>query len=264
MTLSDPIVVLGSGQRCGSTLVQRLISSHPDVLVWGEHDGALGELFGLVERLLAWERRYGPASREAYARGGHKAWMANLTPEPQVINDAAREFVRALFKPSLTASGRARWGFKEVSYDATQARQLTALFPDCRIVHVTRDPRDIAVSLDSWERGSGDWTRTRTERALRSWLRINASFLGNDTGLTVLHARYEEIVANPAGFARRLADFLELEHGGLDLSVFDRRIHSLRNAPRVLRHFSELDAELQHLARNPELVEVAGRYGYDL
>ena len=40
IALRPPILLLGSG-RCGSTLLQRVLNSSPEITVWGEHAGFL-------------------------------------------------------------------------------------------------------------------------------------------------------------------------------------------------------------------------------
>src|SRR5919206_3702635 len=75
-----PILVLGSGQRCGSTLVQRLLTSHPDIMIWGEHGGHLRDLLAMTDVLVRWDEYVSAPAREAFERGGHSSWMANLLP----------------------------------------------------------------------------------------------------------------------------------------------------------------------------------------
>ena len=52
-------------------------------------------------------------------------------------------------------------------------RWLLALFPEARIVHVTRDPRAVLASLDAWERSPEPWARRSTVAALGDWVRTN-------------------------------------------------------------------------------------------
>src|SRR5688500_2943865 len=108
--VSNPLVILSSGQRCGGTLVQRLLSSHPDVLIWGEHDGQLPPLLDLRRTLVELEREVAPRIADAYERHGHHAFMANLLPGRDSIDEAARAFVAELFAAPALARGRARWG----------------------------------------------------------------------------------------------------------------------------------------------------------
>jgi hypothetical protein len=92
-----PLVVLGCGQRCGSTLVQRLLCSHPDVMIWGEHDGQLAAIMKVAEQLEFWAQTYGRVGRDELSAHGYQGFIANLTPESDRVAAAVRAFVEALF-----------------------------------------------------------------------------------------------------------------------------------------------------------------------
>ena len=156
-----PILVLAAGQRCGSTLVQRLLASHPEVMIWGEHAGQLRGLLALAERLRVWAEADGARGRADFAVGAHQTFMANLMPPAEAVDAAVLAFITALFVDPALAAGRRRWGFKEVRYGLPEARGLTRIFPGCRVVHVVRDPRDVLRSLDVWERAASGWRRAR-------------------------------------------------------------------------------------------------------
>src|SRR5262249_17333128 len=49
--MKPPIFVLSSG-RSGSTLVQRILNSYPDITIWGEHGGFLKETAEAFFRIL--------------------------------------------------------------------------------------------------------------------------------------------------------------------------------------------------------------------
>ena len=264
---ADPILVLGSGQRCGSTLVQRLLSSHPDVLVWGEHGGQLRRLRELERALEGWDEGLGRSGREAFLREGHQSFMANLMPAPEAIRQATREYVSTLFAVQAAALGRKRWGFKEIRYGRDELDWLATLFPGLKGVHVTRDPRDVLVSLDHWERSATPWQRSQTREALGDWLRVNRDMLERDSSSQppMLSVRYEDIVLRPEEFIRAVGEFLDLDHRALDAAVFRRQVHTggpSGTRPRQLRHFAELAPELRALVSRPEMIEVAGAYGY--
>lgn len=266
--VADPIIVLASGQRCGSTVVQRLISSHPDALVWGEHGGHLRELRALTAALTDWDRRLGPSAREAFARDAHNSFMANLVPGPAPISAAAREYILEIFAVPAAALGRPRWGFKEVRYAFEEVQWLRSLFPHLRVVHITRDPRAVLVSLDAWERSPTEWKRSQTRGAIDDWLRVNRSFLAvPEDSQHVRSHRYEDIIADPAGFVQALSHFLELDAGSIDRSVFKRHIHTEGRSgrrPRELRRFEELPSDMCALAEAPAVAKVAGAYGYSV
>jgi hypothetical protein len=263
-----PLLVLGAGQRCGSTLLQRLLSSHPDVHIWGEHAGQLTPLLAVAARTKAWAAREGSWGRQEFAQGGYQSFMANVTPEPGWVDEAGRRFISTLFGDPALAMGRKVWGFKEVRYGLPEAQAVRRLFPGTRVIHVVRDPRDVLRSLDAWERNEIAWPRYKTRAAVNDWLRIAGSFLSCDeTGMPVLCLRYEDIIRDPAATSLRIG-----EHTGLDPDLFDQevfacKIHSSvteRVDDREIRAWSELPESVRALLARDDLRRVASACGYHL
>jgi hypothetical protein len=193
--------------------------------------------------------------------------MANMTPEAGHIDDAVRAFVEVLFARPAAEVGRPVWGFKEVRYRLAEAAALHKLFPDCRVVHITRDPRDILRSLEVWERG--DWPRSDTERAIRDWTHVGASFWSADAEVPpwVLRMRYEDLVADPEHWCTRIAEHCGLEQELFDAGVFGRRIHAVGLGGRVRRNildWADLPASMRALLDDDEVRLVADACGYHL
>ena len=267
--MNAPLLVLAAGQRCGSTLIQRLLSSHPSVFVWGEHAGQLHEILAVRERLVAWSADLGELGRQGYERSGYQSFMANMTPEPVHVDEAVRAFTETLFARPAEGLGRPVWGFKEVRYDLAETTAFQRLFPDCRVVHIVRNPRDILRSLEVWERGGGRWTRGDTEQVVRDWTRVAGSFWSAPAEVPpwVLRLRYEDLVSDPAGWQARIGEHCGLDPGLLDAGVFDRRIHAtgLRGRTRRdLKEWDELSASMRELLDDDGVRLVAGACGYDL
>jgi hypothetical protein len=267
MTAATPILVLGAGHRCGSTLLQRLLCSHPDVYIWGEHEGQLGPLLELGAELREWSDTLGRRGRDLFAEGGYQSFMANVLPETGHVDDALRAFVLRLFADTAAARGRRIWGFKEIRYTLAQAEALYRLFPDLAVVYIVRDPRDILRSLDDWER-QGQWfTRRLTEYAIGFWHRVADSFLAADPGgpMPVLRLRYEDVVADPWKAAGQLAEHTGLDADRLDMTVFDHRIPGgPPREGRVPRPWEELPAEMRALLETEDSRRIAAAYGYQL
>jgi hypothetical protein len=152
----DPVFVFSAGWRTGSTLVQRLINSGGDVLVWGESY----DLCGLVQALTASVAPFSdawppqdyleqPESREALP----ETWTANLYPPLPALRRAHRALFLELFAEPARKLGAPRWGFKEVRLGYDAALYLNWLFPKARFVYVTRDPVDAYRSYKTLTRG---------------------------------------------------------------------------------------------------------------
>jgi Sulfotransferase family len=285
-SVATPILVLGAGHRCGSTLIQRLLSSHPDVLIWGEHEGQLRELLVASAKLRNWSDTLGRRARDMFEGGQYQSFMANLMPEAGHVDDAARLFVRRLFAETAAAGGRPVWGFKEIRYGRPEVDDLARLFPGLAVVYIVRDPRDVLRSLDVWER-LGVWTRGMTEFSVAAWRRIAASFLDTppdgtppdatppdatppdatppDGRLPVLSLRYEDVVADPPTATAAIAAHTGLEAGRLDPAVFDRRITGSPAGTRLrARDWNDLPASMRGLLDADGVKAVAAAYGYHL
>lgn len=265
-----PLLVLAAGQRCGSTLVQRLLCSHPGVMIWGEHAGQLRPILAAVERLRFWADNDAPIARDELAASGYQGFIANLTPERPCIDDACRAFIETMFATPAFALGKPIWGFKEVRYGLSDALLLHALFPRLRVIQIVRDPRDVLRSLEDWE-GHPGWTRRKTETALRHWLTVAASFIGSDAdaGLRnwVLTVRYEDLIADNRHWSAAIAEHCQLDDESFDHTVFDNQVHTpggFGPRERKLHEWSELPPSLRALLDTQEIHMVASAYGYDL
>jgi hypothetical protein len=246
--------------------VQRLLNSHPEVRVWGEHSGILREVLGATSYLSWWNGEFGDPSRDELEKRGHDGWLANLLPDDDALTRAARGYVVALFAEPARAEGRTRWGFKEVRYGGDTVEQLHGLLPATRVLHLTRDPREVLRSLDAWEQ-TGVIERTGIEQALTAWAEVNESIHALRDRPWVTSVRYEDMVAGPDAFTDRAAAFFDLDPAALDRTVFERVVHSAGRhgrRGRPLREYRELPADVRALAEAPSVVEAAERFGYSI
>jgi hypothetical protein len=260
-----PILVLGSGQRCGSTLVQRLLTSHPGILIWGEHGGHLADFITMQNVLGQWDENVSSHGRRAFAEGGHQSWMANMLPGKEPLDEAARAYLRALFGVPAAELGRPRWGFKEVRFGYREASALKRLFPALVVIHLTRDPTDVLVSLDAWssEDQSAAWRPEWNAGAIHAWTEVTESFLDAPPEPWILSRRFEDVVAAPETFMAAVAALIESTPDQMDPTTFGRRIHGY-GTDRRLRPFAELPHEIRALIDNERVRDLAARAGYDL
>ena len=149
---NEPVFMLTSIWRSGSTLLQRLLCSDPSIYVWGEPYGDAGiipHLFQSAKGLLRndWptinhfldpnEPELAHVIAEPY-----KHWIANTYPAPQHMRASYRSMLDTLFLYSAKEMGRERFGIKEVRYDGLVAQFLQWLYPDARFVFLIRNPYD--------------------------------------------------------------------------------------------------------------------------
>lgn len=182
-------------------MLQRLVNTSPDIVMWGEHYGILSSLRAMIETA--------DASREQFAKGfSHREYLfGDLNDVPDLsehINpfdrdgllEHVRRFTVELFTTELAPS--MHWGFKEVRYHEPDLRFQRTLFPDARVVVLVRHPRDQVSSFvrAPWRRrpdlrvsaGRDELVR-QVGNAYSAWIRQYESlrtFLEADAGASMV------------------------------------------------------------------------------
>ena len=205
--------MVGTG-RCGSTLLQTMLMAHPEIRMppetqffeWMDPaafglrdplpDGSVEEYLGRVRAGYGWtilnagEPPLGEAYEDA-VRGGLRSardqfwWVADRLAE----------------EPTGSLRG------EKTPQHWMHMERLLVLFPDARVIHICRDPRDVVVGLMGM-----DWWRGRSiRRTARHWRK--ALLAAHDWQARLgprRHriVRYEDLVADPRGVLEGLAAFL--------------------------------------------------------
>lgn len=199
------VLVVGS-PRSGTTWVQRLLASHPDVETGQESD-----VFDLYvgPQLRTWRREL---EADTSGRGGVGLGCYHLETEFVGI---LRRYLLELIGPMVGELEPGQLFLEKTPSHVLFIHEIRELLPDARFVHVLRDGRDVVASLlaasRSW--GSG-WAPDSVWRATRMWARhVEAGLAAAATlpGSTFHQLRYEDLLAEPAVELRQLATFLELE-----------------------------------------------------
>lgn len=186
-----PIFVLGQ-PRTGTTLVERIISSHSRV-----HSAGELQQFGLALRRLSDYRDPRRFSAELFQRA------ANL--DPQAVG-------RLYLQTSARMRGDTPHFVDKLPQNYLLLPLILAALPNARIVHLVRDPMDACFAsykqlfadayLHSYEQGEMARHHARYFRLMQCW---RERFPGR-----FLDLRYEAVARNLEPHARQLIDFLGL------------------------------------------------------
>ena len=187
-----PIFVVGL-PRCGSTLVEQIIASHPDGAGAGEIETLPTVAAGLHHRL-----------------GATLPFPACLqeTNEHQ-LTAVAREYLQVLRRAGKRATRVVDKQLGNMQYLGLAG----LLVPNARVVHCTRHPMDLGLSCwtqkfppgtNVWATDQGAIGRAwrRTQRLMDHWARVEP--------LPMLEIRYEQLVEDLEGQVRRILDFVGL------------------------------------------------------
>lgn len=201
--MRPPIFIVGC-PRSGTTLLRDLLNLHPDLAFPPESH--------FIPRLY---KAYGDPRSDREARKLAAAvlrtswirnWGLEMTPADFASCRSYREFVARLFEAWARREGKSRWGDKTPVY-VVDIATLLEVFPTCKIIHIYRDGRDVALSWIGFRYGPGN-----VLSAAQQWKRHVT--LGRRAGAalppaTYLEVRYERLVAEPEVTLKAIYAFLD-------------------------------------------------------
>ncbi len=222
----NPYVLVVGCPRSGTTLLQRMLDSHPRLAVANDthfitralqkmaHQGSDSVLCGndipftgeLVERVLT------------YHRFGRLGLSGSAVGEAAAKSRTYREFVSALYTQFGLLRDKPLAGEKTPDY-VRCLPMLHALLPWVRTVHIIRDGRDVALSMTEWAKdGKGpaklDRWQDEPTAVCALWWRWHVSAGRNDGRrlgpAAYCEVAYEDLVADSERELRRVATFLDL------------------------------------------------------
>lgn len=214
-----PIFILSTGQRSGSTLLQRILVTDPRLILWGEPLGEMTLVPNLTEMLYQLGRD--PLGQIHYIEDDDltssrmaTSWIALLFPPPDDFRLALADLFNRWLGVPARQRGFMRWGFKEVRLGAVEAYLLHWLYPQAKFLFLTRHPYDCYRSV-----ADSGWTcyyrhpDVRLDSAAwyaRNWNRLVLSWSELPPGFPSVHIKYEDLIQGKVDF-RKLESWLNLE-----------------------------------------------------
>jgi hypothetical protein len=171
--------------RSGTTLVEQILASHPDIAAAGELD--------------FWPRRLDHVRRRRISR-------LDAAAERDIVRDYP-----ALLR---TYSPGARRVTDKMPFNFLFLGHIHRLFPNARIIHCRRLPVDTALSIYLTRfAGLHDFTASREDivRYYQEYRRLMAHWRAVLPPDRFLDIDYEDLVADPDSVSRRMVAFCGLE-----------------------------------------------------
>ncbi len=246
----EVIFIVGS-PRSGTTWLQRLMASHPNVS--SGQESHLFEWF-LGPMLRKWHRLLKLYEDDASKRSA-VGLAAYLTTEQ------FQHLLRAFVSETLTMA-QVQPGdlfLEKTPSHALFLKEILELLPDCRVIHLVRDPRDVTASLlaasTSW--GKGWAPKTANDAALIWKKHVDAvedakALMRPDQ---FIELRYEDLHSNTAEHLQKLATFAELEwdeaaiHEAIDRNSADK---TRKGEATPLPVFGQHSERTKEVAKEPE------------
>ena len=189
------LFLIGTG-RSGTTLIQRVINTFPDTMIWGEHAGFLKQLSELYFFLNDNPSLHGfsyinsiPDEKkfDLSSYNDSKVWQAWINWfRPEDLKSVFRKIVEDFFCPSEFEK-LSIWGFKEIRYgpDDRALPFLSEIYPEANFLFITRDSLNtIESQMTTFHKGKSRFTKIKRLiqlpqiiRVANDWKKQNAFYL---------------------------------------------------------------------------------------
>ena len=225
-----PIIVTSPTARCGTTLIQRLLSSGSNGLVYGENlAGHMNELTALCVRHLRFVDELGDVADKIFDQvlsGDLDDWRPGLMPPLEVSLKALSE---TYYQTPLTVArhaesiGRPIWGVKYPAYSRDMIKAMLQLMPNCRFIYVFRNLFDVLKSMKARK-----FVKTDQDviDCCVKWATNMKDLveLANDD--RILFLKYEGLIAQRDDHVQLLQLFTGIEN--LSPAAFDVKVNTFR------------------------------------
>jgi hypothetical protein len=180
---AKPIFLVGCPSS-GTTLLQSILNTHSNISCGPETDFLVGLLEVTSGKYQKKLKHYGFDERY---------WCQRVA-----------EFFETFKLDYAQKQGKKRWADKSPSY-TSHLDFIYRLFPECQIIHVVRDGRDVVMShRERW----GYKSAIKATWLWRDYVRSARDFGKKISNAQYLEVRYENLVQNPEDTIKSLFEYL--------------------------------------------------------
>lgn len=223
--LPAPVIVVSPTVRAGTTLVQRLLCSAPNTLIYGDTTGQEVEFFARYAavrgHMLGFQQHLIAPVRQAVLAGDVSDFITPLSPALDAhkngLRDAALTWLAACEQDAKLA-GRTIWGWKQAGPDAMALSMLAAWLPEARWILVMRDLADCFRSAKAARMVQSAADAVQFRQGAEA---VQAALV--PLAEKALRIEYTEMVADPAGTIERLESFTGAR--GIQAGVFMTKVN---------------------------------------
>ncbi len=226
----SPVIIVSPLQRSGTTLIQRLLCSAPNALIYGDTVGQEVEFFAKYAmargQMVGFQQSQIAPVRQAVLRGDVSDFITPLAPTMETylagFRAAASAWLEGCHREAVEAH-RPIWGWKLAGADATALPTLAEWFPHARWIWIDRDITDClrsakAAAMFSTAEEAGMMAR-QAEHNRQVFFSLRFKHL--------LSLDFATMTTDPTDTVSRLEKFTSAH--GMDPAVFDRRVNDLAN-----------------------------------
>jgi Sulfotransferase family len=215
MSELKPILMTSPTIRCGTTLLQRLLCSSSNALIYGEEIGKDLELqlqiFASRKMVYTHSRQRFASSLDRVMQGDANDWIPDLMPDIDGYLEALRHgsFAGLSYCQQYAKDhGREFWGFKYPGWQPHLIRMLFDAMPGSSVIYIFRDLADCIRSAKAWGELHGE---ADTQQFCAQWAAHMKFMQQWQHSQPVLMLKYEELIKEPVLAIERLSHFLPFQ-----------------------------------------------------
>lgn len=235
--------------RSGTTWLQRLLACHPQISSGQESD--VFDMF-IGPQLRAW--RY----CLDYKQSGRPVGLSSYLRESEYLT-ALRHYMMNLLEPMIGSLQEGEMFVEKTPSHALFIPEILQMLPECKIIHVLRDVRDVVASLLAASRSWGQyWAPKDAHSAALMWVQHVQAVRDSAKKLSstqFYELRYEDLTSDTERVMTDVSSFLNLPWTGesLRIAISDNRIEKAKKdggTPIPIR--GELGSLLGPVTKEPE------------
>jgi hypothetical protein len=205
----NPVFIVGT-PRSGTSLLRILLNRHPEIGLCEEtyffyyvfhRQRTFGKLEDIENRAFVIDR-YLETSRARRLNLDMESMRETLLRE----GTDYRQLFISLMRFYARYHGKKLYGEK-TPHHALEVELLCSLFPDCRLIHLVRDPRDVVASLKRMP-----WGSSSIAANARLWVNCVTAAERCRERQNFLRVAYESLVRDPAAELQRVCAFLDVQY----------------------------------------------------
>ncbi len=205
------ICIASPVRRSGTTLLQRLICSSSNAIIYGEtcaNDFNL--LFNIYSNKKMMATHSGSWHNEQLQNvltGEVNDWIPDLMPNSDAYLESFRHLINAqiqFYKNFSTKNNRPIWGVKLPEWNSQALSLIQNTHHETKIIYLNRNIKDCVCSAEKMDMIRG---QNEIDRFIQIYNQNLDYAKTNLVGENVLHLDYEALVENPAASLTLIAEF---------------------------------------------------------
>jgi len=235
MDWTSPLLIASPVPRSGTTLLQRLLCSATNCIIYGE--SCANDLM-IFSNLLLTKQYYlqsGANQRHAQLQsvldGQVNDWIADLMPPANVYEQGYRESFFSILRTLAQFAdqkGRPVWGVKMAGWSAQNLVQIVGLLPSIKLIYIIRSLTDCVRSA----KGAGlIQTLQEIEQFCRMWGQYQQFIAQHFPKEKLLWLSFDDLTSQPASTIQQLEAFTTAQ--SIKPETLEHRINTVfdANAP---------------------------------